>query len=191
MHTSSRFSDSMSLGSSIHETTWRHRMLQEERAAVVSPRAFDPLTPLRKPLLLKSYPGLAMSPEPPEVPPPGPISPVKLASSNGYSRSFAGLPWETGSMSIRTCAEEAAEEAEAEDEKKSEAPQWTPFRTTYAQSYASSSWDHTRVLNHERLRLGADTRPRSSRIVAVPATPSYQPAVPFERHPGLPFGGRR
>jgi hypothetical protein len=189
LHGSSLFSE----GSSIHETTYRHRMLQEERSVVVSPRAFNPAAPLRKPLMLKSHPGLAMSPEPPEVPPPGPISPTatSLVASNGYSRSFAGLPWETGSRSINNISAKEEDEdcvsLDNETTSKPEAPQWTPYRTTYSQSFASHDWDHTRVLNHERLRLEGDQRPTTSRTAT--ATPSYQPPSP--RHPGLPFGGRR
>lgn len=164
---------------------------------MITPRGFDPGSPLDKPFPLKSHPGLAMAVHPPEVPAPGRGSPVSFAANNGYSRSFAGLPWQTGNMSLKKL------------HVSSDAPaHWTPFRSMYTQSFVAHDRDMARVLNHEKLDLTGDHRPRSARwnmsesskSNSRPSTPNaflgHMPAkneftntfrLPLDRRPGNPF----
>ena len=98
---SSSMSVSSGDSSALNGTTYTLRMLSEERAEVLLPRSiFRPDTPLASPLPLKSRPGLALSPNPPSVPPVRPASPVTLASSLGYARSLGGLPWSSGAQNL-------------------------------------------------------------------------------------------
>ena len=85
------------------------------------------------------------------MPVPGPVSPVNLAASRGFSRSEAGLSWEANAISLTS--------PNAPMQAK-----WSPFRSEYTQRFAAYDSKLARVLNHERLVLegGSQRLPPSS-----------------------------
>ena len=135
-------SSASSQSGSINGATHRLRQLQEERDEIHLPSGFVPGAPHESHNPLKSHPGLALSPNPPPVPEPGPISPVNLAGTRGFSRSGAGLSWEHTSLSLSSPADSSLLQ-----------PKWSPFRTEYMQKFSAHQAPRARLLNHARIKL--------------------------------------
>lgn len=108
------------------------------------------------------------------------LSPVRIAASNGYSRSQAGNPWGTASVSL-TEAQTATQASTL-----TASPSWGNllFRSTYSSSFAPHSRDQARLLNHQRLDLS-----RSASRIELPGRSATSLENSLERLPSQPFGG--
>ena len=147
-----------SSGASIHATTHFLRKLQEERADVLTPSAYDPRQPQPSPFPLKSFPALALANEPPTVPLAAPASPVVAASARGFSRSAAGLPWANSASSVSSPQPSKAG--------------WSPFTTESASRFRPHTDGRERLLNHQRLVLEGQPQVFSLPTVEHVAPPS-------------------
>ena len=125
------------------------RRLQEERCDVLTPTGYTPSKPQDAVLPLKTHPNLALSMEPPSVPPASSATPMIFAGSRGFSRSEAGLPWSSASQSLGAASTRSAAPASV---------QWNGFRSEYESHFKPPKGGLERVLNHERLVLEGQTR---------------------------------
>lgn len=160
--------------------------LAAERTIVHSPRGFSPREARTSPLILKSHPGLALSPHPPRETAQLEPSEVNGAASRGFSRSMAGLPW-AESVASRPppgiCAD-----------GPTGAGVWSGrFKTEYSTRFATwtqASKVNARALNHQRLVFDAQSKEPQQPFSSQPFAALSQPvSVPFQESPrATPLG---